>query len=66
MAEKERHPGNTLGCNSVGTDLSSEHAFLLTAPLESYCLVTVFKHFTDSHVMSRQVPSSNPQVPGRE
>lgn len=42
-----------------------EHA-LLAAALECYCLVTVFKLVADSHVISRQEPTSNPQVPRRE
>ena len=46
---------------SLWDRFSLEHVLLLTAPLETYYHVTVFKHFADSHVVSRQEPSSNPQ-----
>ena len=46
---------------SLWDRFSLEHVLLLTAPLETFYHLTVFKHFPDSHVVSRQEPSSNPQ-----
>ena len=46
---------------SLWDRFSLEHVLLLTGPLETYYHVTVFKHFADSRVVSRQEPSFNPQ-----
>ena len=46
---------------SLWDRFSLEHVLLLIGPLETYYHVTVFKHFADSRVVSRQEPSFNPQ-----